>query len=103
MRYSILKLVLIRFIRKKKSCTLFTSYVIGQVLYDANDTVIGIATNDMGIAKDGSTKENFQRGVELKGKLFPHLLPLPLPPPSPPPNAYMQKYFLVCALRVSTC
>jgi hypothetical protein len=43
------------------------SYVICQILYDANDKVIGIATNDMGVAKDGSKKENYQCGVELKG------------------------------------
>ena len=28
---------------------------------------MGIATNDMGIAKDGSRKPTFQRGIELKG------------------------------------
>lgn len=39
-----------------------------QILYDADDKVIGIATNDMGIAKDGSRRDNFQHGVELKGK-----------------------------------
>lgn len=38
-----------------------------QILYDANDSVVGIGTNDMGIAKDGSKKDTFQRGVELKG------------------------------------
>ena len=37
------------------------------MLYDANHNVIGIGTNDMGIAKDGSKKETFQRGVELRG------------------------------------
>ena len=42
---------------------------IGQILYDTKDTVIGIATNDMGVAKDGSKKQTFQRGVELKGTL----------------------------------
>ena len=51
-------------------CHALTSYVIFQILYDANDKVIGIATNDMGIAKDGSRRDNFQRGVELKGR--PH-------------------------------
>lgn len=45
----------------------FIGYLFGQILYDSNDNVIGIGTNDMGISKDGSKKENFQRGVELKG------------------------------------
>jgi len=49
---------------------LFTSFFPGQILYDANSKVIGIGTNDMGIAKDGSKKENFQRGVEIKGFHF---------------------------------
>lgn len=39
-----------------------------QILYDSTDKVVGIATNDMGVAKDGSRKDNFQSGVELKGK-----------------------------------
>lgn len=38
-----------------------------QVLYDEDDKVIGVATNDMGVAKDGTRKDNFQPGVELKG------------------------------------
>jgi len=33
-----------------------------------NNRVVGVATNDMGIAKDGSKKSNFQRGMELKGR-----------------------------------
>ncbi|GMP78649.1 hypothetical protein CsSME_00034506 [Camellia sinensis var. sinensis] len=38
------------------------------ILYD-DEKVIGIATNDMGIAKDGSRRDNFQCGVELKGRI----------------------------------
>lgn len=45
-----------------------SSYCNCQILYDADNKVIGIGTNDMGIAKDGSKKENFQRGVELRGR-----------------------------------
>lgn len=41
-----------------------------QILYDTAGQVIGIATNDMGVAKDGSKKDNFQPGVELKGKFY---------------------------------
>ncbi|XP_027164191.1 electron transfer flavoprotein-ubiquinone oxidoreductase, mitochondrial isoform X2 [Coffea eugenioides] len=35
----------------------------------AASEVIGVATNDMGVAKDGTRKDNFQPGVELKGKV----------------------------------
>jgi hypothetical protein len=49
---------------------LFTDVFPCQILYDANNKVIGIGTNDMGISKDGSKKENFQRGVEIKGFIF---------------------------------
>lgn len=46
---------------------LFTDVFPCQILYDADDKVIGIGTNDMGISKDGSKKETFQRGVDIKG------------------------------------
>lgn len=49
---------------------LLTWVFLGQILYDANNKVIGIGTNDMGISKDGSKKENFQRGVEVKGFIY---------------------------------
>lgn len=48
-------------------------FVFGQILFDATDKVIGIGTNDMGISKDGSKKENFQRGVEIKGFFSVHV------------------------------
>nr|GME15627.1 electron transfer flavoprotein-ubiquinone oxidoreductase, mitochondrial [Ipomoea batatas]GME16601.1 electron transfer flavoprotein-ubiquinone oxidoreductase, mitochondrial [Ipomoea batatas] len=47
---------------------LYPGFAASEVLYNESDEVIGIATNDMGVAKDGSRKENFQHGVELKGK-----------------------------------
>jgi hypothetical protein len=39
-----------------------------EVLYDDKGAVRGIATGDMGIAKDGSHKDSFTRGMELLGK-----------------------------------
>ncbi|XP_063705078.1 electron transfer flavoprotein-ubiquinone oxidoreductase, mitochondrial [Culicoides brevitarsis] len=39
-----------------------------EVLYHADGSVKGIATNDMGIAKDGSPKDTFQRGMEFHAK-----------------------------------
>jgi electron-transferring-flavoprotein dehydrogenase len=38
------------------------------VLYEEKGAVRGIATGDMGIAKDGSPKSSFTRGMELVGK-----------------------------------
>ncbi|XP_062173505.1 electron transfer flavoprotein-ubiquinone oxidoreductase, mitochondrial [Alnus glutinosa] len=49
---------------------IYPGFAASEILYDANDKVIGIATNDMGVAKDGSKKENYQRGVELKGRMM---------------------------------
>ncbi|GMN65504.1 hypothetical protein TIFTF001_034561 [Ficus carica] len=46
---------------------IYPGFAASEILYDANGVVVGIGTNDMGIAKDGSKKENFQRGVALKG------------------------------------
>ncbi|KAK4566630.1 hypothetical protein RGQ29_002763 [Quercus rubra] len=49
---------------------IYPGFAASEILYDAKDTVIGIATNDMGVAKDGSKKEIFQCGVELKGRVM---------------------------------
>uniref|UniRef100_A0A803KTI4 Electron transfer flavoprotein-ubiquinone oxidoreductase n=1 Tax=Chenopodium quinoa TaxID=63459 RepID=A0A803KTI4_CHEQI len=46
---------------------IYPGFAASEILYNKNHEVAGIATNDMGIAKDGSRKDNFQRGVELKG------------------------------------
>ena len=52
----------------------FSTYLLvffhGQILYDENNKVVGIGTNDMGVSKDGSKKETFQHGVEVKGLLI---------------------------------
>ncbi|KJH46285.1 FAD dependent oxidoreductase [Dictyocaulus viviparus] len=39
-----------------------------EVLYNEDGSVKGIATNDVGIAKDGSPKDSFARGMELHGR-----------------------------------
>ena len=48
---------------------MITSYRNLQILFDESENVIGIATNDMGIGKDGSKKDNYTPGVELKGSI----------------------------------
>lgn len=39
-----------------------------EILYHEDGSVKGIATNDVGIAKDGSPKDMFERGMELHAK-----------------------------------
>ncbi|URD88891.1 Electron transfer flavoprotein-ubiquinone oxidoreductase [Musa troglodytarum] len=44
---------------------IYPGFAASEILYDENDRVIGVATNDMGVAKDGSKRETFQRRVTL--------------------------------------
>lgn len=39
-----------------------------EVLYNEGGEVVGVATNDVGIAKDGSPKASFERGMEIRAK-----------------------------------
>ncbi|ODN04190.1 Electron transfer flavoprotein-ubiquinone oxidoreductase, mitochondrial [Orchesella cincta] len=47
---------------------LYPSIAASEILYDSNGAVKGIATNDMGVAKDGSPKDSFCRGMEFHSK-----------------------------------
>ncbi len=47
---------------------IYPGFAAAEVLYDEQGAVRGIATGDMGIAKDGSHKDSFTRGMELLGK-----------------------------------
>ena len=38
------------------------------MLYGENGAVVGVATGDMGVGRDGKPTENFVRGMELRGK-----------------------------------
>jgi electron-transferring-flavoprotein dehydrogenase len=46
----------------------FPGFAASEVLYDSEGRVCGVATSDMGVAKDGSRKPGFQAGYELRGK-----------------------------------
>ena len=39
-----------------------------EVLYNDAGEVVGVATNDVGVAKDGSPKGGFERGMEIRAK-----------------------------------
>ncbi len=46
----------------------YPGFAATEVLYGANGEVVGIATGDMGIGKDGAPKASFARGMELRAK-----------------------------------
>ena len=47
---------------------IFPGFPAAEVLYNANGSVKGVATGNMGIGKDGVPMDNFQLGMELLGK-----------------------------------
>src|ERR1700728_1152208 len=46
---------------------IYPGFAAAEILFE-NDAVAGIATGDMGVAKDGHHKPGFARGMELRGK-----------------------------------
>jgi electron-transferring-flavoprotein dehydrogenase len=46
----------------------YPGFAASEVLYDEESRVVGVATGDMGIGRDGKPTDNFTRGMELKGK-----------------------------------
>ncbi len=47
---------------------IYPGFAATEVLYGAGGEVVGVATGDMGIDKDGKPKDGFTRGIELRGK-----------------------------------
>ncbi|MEI7974531.1 MAG: electron transfer flavoprotein-ubiquinone oxidoreductase [Betaproteobacteria bacterium] len=47
---------------------IFPGFTAAEVLYNEDGSVIGVATGNMGIGKDGEPTDNFQLGMELHAK-----------------------------------
>ncbi|OWV74907.1 electron transfer flavoprotein-ubiquinone oxidoreductase [Rhizobium sp. R339] len=47
---------------------IYPGFAAAEVLYDDKGAVIGVATGDMGIEKNGEPGPNYTRGMELRGK-----------------------------------
>jgi len=47
---------------------IYPGFAAAEVLFDDQDRVVGVATNDMGIAADGSRKASHEPGIELRAK-----------------------------------
>lgn len=49
-------------------CDIFPGFAATEVLYDDAGRVVGVATGDMGVGRDGEPKPGFERGVELRAE-----------------------------------
>ncbi|KAJ3417178.1 hypothetical protein HDV05_006384 [Chytridiales sp. JEL 0842] len=47
----------------------YPSFAASEVLYNEDGSVAGIATNDVGISRQGLPKDNFERGMEIRAKV----------------------------------
>src|SRR3954464_4683771 len=47
---------------------IYPGFAAAEVLYGEHGEVVGIATGDMGVGKDGHHKDSFTRGMELRAK-----------------------------------
>ncbi len=47
---------------------IYPGFAASEVLYGDKGEVVGIATGDMGVGRDGEPKDSFTRGMELRGK-----------------------------------
>ncbi len=47
---------------------IYPGFAVAEVLYDDKGAVRGVATGDMGVARDGSHKESYQPGMELHAR-----------------------------------
>ncbi|WP_139247870.1 electron transfer flavoprotein-ubiquinone oxidoreductase [Hyphomicrobium sp. CS1GBMeth3] len=46
----------------------YPGFSVNEVLYDESGAVVGVATADMGVGRDGQPHDGFTRGMELRGK-----------------------------------
>ncbi|MFN4168817.1 MAG: NAD(P)/FAD-dependent oxidoreductase, partial [Pannonibacter phragmitetus] len=47
---------------------IYPGFAAAEVLYDGEGKVVGVATGDMGIGRDGKPNHSYTRGMELRGK-----------------------------------
>ncbi len=47
---------------------IYPGFAAAEVLYDDEGKVVGVATGDMGVGRDGAPNSSYTRGMELRGK-----------------------------------
>lgn len=53
---------------ESRGVEIYPGFAASEVVYGRGGVVTGVATRDMGIAKDGSHKSTYARGVELQAR-----------------------------------
>ncbi|KAK2750968.1 hypothetical protein FQN57_000043 [Myotisia sp. PD_48] len=48
---------------------IYPGFAASEVLYDTDGSVKGVATNDLGIGRDGKPKDSFERGMEFHARV----------------------------------
>jgi electron-transferring-flavoprotein dehydrogenase len=48
---------------------IYPGFAASEILYDRGGTVKGVATNDLGIGRDGKAKDSFERGMEFHARV----------------------------------
>jgi len=54
---------------EKLGVEIYPGYAASEVIYNEDGSVKGIATNDLGLDRNGKPKDSFQRGMELHAKM----------------------------------
>ncbi|MEN9708339.1 MAG: hypothetical protein RIQ68_747, partial [Pseudomonadota bacterium] len=47
---------------------IYPGFAAAELLFDQHNRVVGVATGDMGVSREGEMKDSFTRGMELRGK-----------------------------------
>ena len=55
--------------QKSLGVEIFPGFPASEILYNEDGSVKGVATQDMGIDKEGNQKDSFEPGIELLGKV----------------------------------
>ncbi len=55
-------------IAEEMGVEIYPGFAGSEVLYNADGSVRGVATGDMGVGKEGEQKDTYMRGMELRGK-----------------------------------
>lgn len=47
----------------------YPGFAGAEILYGSDGAVVGVATNDLGVGRDGKAKSNFERGMEFRARI----------------------------------